>query len=458
MNLTRSTTTLLLSLSFVFSAILANAAEVTVPSYGTFGGSTINNDIFEFPSTAPESWAGFAATNEGGGEPYTPFIFSADGQITVNAAVPSGGSATLRFVFEYQAHPNNTPSFEVTIPISGSALDTYTQTLPAQGDSTFSNFVFYIVEQDTPVQIQDISVASDDPDPNAPTPGEASETTIPVEYWTPFDGSGTTIDNGNEFTFPTGAQSWAGFAVGGASYESSGENIYPFSFADAGEVNFTASVPDGGSAEVRFVFEYQPYPNVTPSYNTETVTITGATPTNYQIIVPSQGDNTFSSFLFYVVTQDKAVVLGDVVISDDAGTADTPDHGISFMFEEAPGGGAAYSFTTDIAEVTGTSPQSYSISIPAYSDPLATFEGVVLKVTGLDQAIAVTDVILTVGGNTYGGSGADSMVFDTPFAGVSYDSGTNSYTHLSTAQNYGRVFVEWNTVFRRIACWWFSFC
>ena len=440
MNLLRSIlTSLFISLSLIASSILVFAAEITIPSYGQFGDATITGDIFEYQSGGSNGYGGFAATNEGGGEPYFPFIFSADGQITTHAAVPSGGSATLRFVFEYQPYPNVTPSYEVTIPISGSNLAEYTATVPSQGANTFSNFVVYVVEQDTPVQIQDVIVAYDDPivDPNAPTPGEASETTIPVEYWTPFDGSGTTIDNGNEFTFPTGAQSWAGFAVGGASYESSGENIYPFSFADAGEVNFTASVPDGGSAEVRFVFEYQPYPNVTPSYNTETVTITGATPTNYQIIVPSQGDNTFSSFLFYVVTQDKAVVLGDVVISDDAGTADTPDHGISFMFEEAPGGGAAYSFTTDIAEVTGTSPQSYSISIPAYSDPLATFEGVILKVTGLDQAIAVTDVILTVGGNTYGGSGADSMIFDTPFGGVSYDSGTNSYTHLSTAESWG---------------------
>ena len=56
-------------------------------------------------------------------------------------AVPSGGSATLRFVFEYMAYPNNTPTFAVEIPVSGSSLQTYTATLPAQGDNTFSNLV-----------------------------------------------------------------------------------------------------------------------------------------------------------------------------------------------------------------------------------------------------------------------------------------------------------------------------
>ena len=40
-----------------------------------------------------------------------------------------------------------------------------------------------------------------------------------------------------------------------------------------------------------------------------------------------------------------------------------------------------------------------------------------LKVTGEDQAIAVNDVTLTVGGVTYGGSGNDSMIFDIALAG-----------------------------------------
>ena len=421
---------LFLSLTLLFSTMFAQAAEVTIPSYGNFGGATITGDIFEFPNAqGVESWAGFAATNDGGGDAYYPFSFSAEGQLTVNAGVPSGGDATLRFVFEYQPHPNNTPNFEVSIPISGSAITTYTAALPSQGEDTFSNLVIYIVEQDTPVQIQDIQVAYDDPDPDAPEPGLASETTI--NSWNVFDG--TTVDNG-VFEFPSAAQSWAGFA-------NADNSAYPFSFGSPGQISFTASVPSGGTADVRFRFEYLPWPNVDPSYDTEVVTISGSTDTVYTIDIPAQGENTFSSFLFFINDRDNPVSLGDVVISDDAGAptggGSGPDNGISFLFEEATGGAATYSFTTDIAEVTGTSPQSYSISIPAYSDPAATFEGVVLKVTGNDQAIAVTDVTLSVNGVTYGGSGADSMVFDIPFGGVSYDSNTSAYTHLSTAEAWG---------------------
>ena len=126
---------------------------------------------------------GFVATNEGGGDAYMPFTFSQDGQITVNAAVPSGGTATLRFVFEYQPYPNTTPSYELSIPITGSTLTTYTETIPSQGENTFSNFVFYIVEQDTPVQIQDIQVVSDDADPDAPRARSSERNNYqPVEY------------------------------------------------------------------------------------------------------------------------------------------------------------------------------------------------------------------------------------------------------------------------------------
>ena len=429
---------LLLSITFVITSLFASAAEVTIPSYGTFAGSTIANDVFEFPSSA-DAWAGFAATNDGGGDAYYPFVFTADGQVTVNAAVPSGGSATLRFVFEYQPYPNTTPSFQVEIPVSGSSVQTYTATLPQQGENTFSNLVMYINETDTPVQVVDVAVAYDDADPDAPEPGLASETTI--NQWNVFDG--TTVSEDGVHEWPSSAQSWAGFA-------NADTTAYPFSFSSAGSISFTASVPGGGSADVRFRFERLPYPNVDPAYDTPAITISGSTDTVYTVEIPSQGDNTFSSFLFFINDNDTPVKLGDVVITDDAGLPSgggsdtTPDNGISFMFEELTGGAATYSFTTDIQEVTGNSPQSYSIEIPAYTEDLAaTFEGVVLKVTGEDQAIAVNDVTLTVGGVTYGGSGNDSMIFDIAFGGASYDSDGNTYTHLSTAESWAGFL--WNS-------------
>ena len=420
---------LFLIITMFFSTSTAQAAEIIIPTYGTFGGGTIAGDIFEWSSTSGEyqSWGGFAATNEGGGEAYLPFIFSVDGQLTVNAAVPGGGNATLRFVFENAPHPNNIPNFEVSIPISGSTITPYSVALPAQGDQTFSNFVFYITTVDTPVQIQDIQVVYDDPvvDPNAPTPGAAGETTITA--WGSFDGT-SNVDG--VFNFPSDAQSWAGFANDDAS-------VYPFSFNSAGQVTFTASIPSGGSANVYFRFEKNPYPDVEPSYNTAQVSVSGSTPTEYTIDIPSQGANTFSSFLFYIVDRDTPVLLGDVIVSDDEGELVTINNGVRFVFEATPGGGPEYAFTTATTAVTSTTPQSFSVEIPAYSDPTATFESMLLYAIGADQPITVKDITLTVGGVTYGGSGAESLIFNNIFGGVSIDESTYTYTFLSTSTSWG---------------------
>ena len=50
--------------------------------------------------------------------------------------------------------------------------------------------------------------------------------------------------------------------------------------------------------DVYFRFEYNPYPDVEPSFNTQTVTISGSDPAFYEVPVPPQGDNTYSSFYY----------------------------------------------------------------------------------------------------------------------------------------------------------------
>ena len=79
---------------------------------------------------------------------------------------------------------------------------------------------------------------------------------------------GASVGGDGSFTFPSGAESWAGFANVNTA-------IYPFVFEHGGRIQFTASVPAGGSADVRFRFERLPYPDVDPSYNTEAVTVSG---------------------------------------------------------------------------------------------------------------------------------------------------------------------------------------
>ena len=134
---------------------------------------------------------------------------------------------------------------------------------------------------------------------------------------------GTTIGEGGVYIFPSSAEVWAGFA-------NMNDGIYPLIFPEAGSITFNGSLADGGSADVRFRLEYNPYPDVDPAYNTATVTVSGATPTSYTVAIPSQGANTFSSLIMYLETRDVAVTITDVVVSSDADNVDsaTPNNQI----------------------------------------------------------------------------------------------------------------------------------
>jgi len=112
------------------------------------------------------------------------------------------------------------------------------------------------------------------------------------------------------YTNPTGSESWAGFANEDAS-------VFPFSFPNGGHVQFMGSTA-GTDVDVNFRFEYQPHPNVDPSYNTASVTVSGTDPQAYTVEVPSQGANTFSSFLLYVNTLDAAVTITHVHVHENS--------------------------------------------------------------------------------------------------------------------------------------------
>ncbi|MDG2018432.1 MAG: hypothetical protein P8J25_03195, partial [Porticoccaceae bacterium] len=127
---------------------------------------------------------------------------------------------------------------------------------------------------------------------------------------------GTTVVD-NTYTFPAGAEGWAGFA-------NMNTDLVPLRFTEAGSITFNGSVADGGSADVRFRLERLAYPDVDPAYDTATVTVSGADVASYTVEVPSQGENTFSSFLLYVVTQDVAVTITDVVVDGETVVAEEP--------------------------------------------------------------------------------------------------------------------------------------
>ncbi len=122
---------------------------------------------------------------------------------------------------------------------------------------------------------------------------------------------GTTVEDGPLYAYPSDAEGWAGFAN---KYLA----VYPLYFTEAGSITFTGSVPDGGSVDVRFRLEKNPHPDVDPSFDTDPVTVSGATEATYTIAIPSQGTNAYQSLLMYLDTQDKGVIVKDVVIVRDA--------------------------------------------------------------------------------------------------------------------------------------------
>jgi len=126
-----------------------------------------------------------------------------------------------------------------------------------------------------------------------------------VVFYGVFDGS--VVDTStNTYTFPTGAQAWAGFA-------NLDTTMYPFTFPGGGEITFTgATAGAADSVDVYFRFEYNPYPNTEPSFNTAHVTVIGSEESSYSVSIPAQGANTYSSFLFYVVDLDAPVTITNV--------------------------------------------------------------------------------------------------------------------------------------------------
>ena len=155
--------------------------------------------------------------------------------------------------------------------------------------------------------------------------------------------------NGDIFTFPSGAENWAGFV-------NTNTDIYPFSFPDGGSLSFTGAVPSGGAVNVRFRFEWLPHPDVDPAYDTETVAVSGADEASYSISIPSQGSNTFSSLIMYVVDRDAPVTVSNLVLSSDVwavtdGDVNT-DKYISFEWESSSNDWPDSTLPETLAEIT----------------------------------------------------------------------------------------------------------
>ena len=271
---------------------------------GTFGGATVEDDVYEFPTGAAD-WAGFANNNV---QMY-PLSFPYGGKITFTASIPEGSTDTnVRFRFERLPFPDVEPSYntETVLVTTSGGERTYSIDIPGQGANTFESFLLYVVDRDQPVMIKDVTVQE-----------------YAAEEFADFGGTfgGTTVED-DVYEFPTGAADWGGFANDNTA-------LYPMSFPQGGRITFTAGIPEGGTdTQIRYRFERLPFPDVEPSYNTGSVTISGAEAT-YSIEVPSQGENTFQSFLLYVVERDSPVIVKNVRVTAYE-TEDLADFGGTF--------------------------------------------------------------------------------------------------------------------------------
>ena len=146
----------------------------------------------------------------------------------------------------------------------------------------------------------------------------AQDLILTPEFTFPF--GGFTVD-GNLYTFPTGAETWAAVA-------NENTDIYPLMFEDGDDyITFNARVPSGEDVQLKFRFEFNPYPDIEPAFDTDAVTVSGGDMATYQIGIPDQGTKTYSSFLMYLVERDAPVEITDIQIvmnaSGDLGCTDS---------------------------------------------------------------------------------------------------------------------------------------
>ena len=252
---------------------------------------------------------------------------------TVNPVIALTGEATViletgQSFFDQGATANDNVDGFLTQSITttgsvGSAAGTYTLTYSVQDSAGNSASVTRTV----------IIQAPDNSSGNGSNTGGSSE---PSQI-NMIEGFGGAVyeENTSTYTFPSGTENWAGFA-------NMNFDVYPFSFADGGTINFTAAIPAGSSAtRVYFRFERLPFPDVDPAFNLDSVLISGEAELEYTVTIPPQPEtNTYSSFLMYVVERDSPVIVKNITVTDDPGDADTGGNG-NTGGDNTTGGGSA---------------------------------------------------------------------------------------------------------------------
>ena len=331
-------TLLLMLFAFTFG-FSQEILKTDYPLYdGVFAGTVYTEQTFNFPSGS-EGYAGFANNNT---DAY-PFAFENGGSITFTAT--TSAPTDLRFAFEYDVYPNVTPRFDVTASLS-TGTSTYTVDIPAQPGNVFNSALFYVVENDVTVSVDQFIIETFDSN------GDVLKTDYPI-YDGVFAG---TVYTEQTFNFPSGSEGYAGFA-------NNNTDAYPFAFENGGSITFTATT--SAPTDLRFAFEYDVYPNVTPRFDVTASLSTGTS--TYTVDIPAQPGNVFNSALFYVVENDVAVSIDQFKINTYA----TEDGSNAYL---------------SLIELDGTSLSGFNSSVTnyIYLNPLTATTVPVVTATSID--------------------------------------------------------------------------
>ena len=314
---------------------------------GVFGGAQFDAATSTYTiAGGTETWSGIANNNTA----LYPISLSGGGTITFTAAAPAG-DVTVQFRFEKAPGGGDAgePSYNTeVVTVTGTAEAKYVIDVPAQpADRTYSSLILYIGESqspayDTPVVVKDVYVD-----------GIAAPTGVVPVFDGVFDGTDVTDD---VYSFPSSAAGYAGFG-------NTNTDLNPLTFSEEGKLSFKGSAPDG-DVSIYIKLERKPYnadgdgaASTEPSWTSAEVLISGADVKDYEIVIPAQGDKTFSSFLLYLVTRDIGVTLTDFsLIADEK--VDTGNGGGVLDMNEAFGG-----------FVIGASTTAGSVTGPTYTWP-----------------------------------------------------------------------------------------
>ncbi len=157
-------------------------------------------------------------------------------------------------------------------------------------------------------------------------------------------------------------------------------DLYPLSFPNGGTITFTGAVPaDSADVNVKFLFENEPNPNNTVSFETDEVTVSGSTEQIYTVTFGAQdAEQTYSSFIMYLIEQDLPVIVKDVVV-----TATPADTANMVAFEGATRAGDVYTFTgQDWAGFSNDNAALYPLSFPFGGE--VTFTGMLASADDAD--------------------------------------------------------------------------